>query len=127
MIKHNIISILTSLIILYLSLANSDTFDQMPLINIPNFDKIVHFGMYFTLMSAILFENRKVLKTNKYILLSSLIPVSYGILMEILQGTITTTRSASIYDILFNTAGSLTSCLIFIWITTRKEKDLNKN
>ena len=59
MIKKNIFSILVALIIMYLSLTNSHTFDKVPLIKIPNFDKIVHFGMYFRLMSVIILENRK--------------------------------------------------------------------
>ena len=53
MLKRNIFSIIVALIILYLSLASSDTFEKVPFFNIPNFDKIVHFGMYFGLMSVI--------------------------------------------------------------------------
>ena len=62
MIKKNNFSILVALIIMYLSLANSHTFEKVPLINIPNFDKIVHFGNVFWLMSVIIFENRKIHK-----------------------------------------------------------------
>ena len=62
MLKKNKFSILTALIIMYLSLTSSHTFDKLPEFHIPNFDKIVHFGMYFGLMMMIIIENRKSVK-----------------------------------------------------------------
>ncbi len=59
MIKRNIFSITVALLIMYLSLANSDTFAKSPLEEIPNFDKVVHFCMYFGFMSVIILENRR--------------------------------------------------------------------
>jgi VanZ family protein len=114
MIKKNILSILVSLIIMYLSLAGSDSFKKVN-IQIPNFDKIVHFCMYFGLMSVIIFENRRLFKSNKQIFLTGLIPLSYGILMEILQ-SLTDTRTASIYDAMANCAGIFVSILLWFWI-----------
>jgi VanZ family protein len=122
MAKKNKFSILVALIIMYLSLTSSHTFDKIPLINIPNFDKVVHFGMYFCLMSVILFENRKTLRRVSYVFLTCLIPFFYGILMEILQATLTTTRTGSIYDALANGAGVIVSVLLWLWIKPfRKE------
>jgi len=114
MVKNNIFSILVALIIMYLSLANSHTFDKVPLINIPNIDKVVHFGMYFSLMSVIIFENRKTLIKTSRLFLTGLIPLFYGILMEILQATLTVTRTGSVFDALANGAGILVS--IFLWL-----------
>jgi VanZ family protein len=114
MLKKNIFSLLVALIILYLSLANSHTFDSVPLINIPYFDKFVHFGMYFGLMSTIILEHRKTLNKPSVLLLSGLIPLFYGILIEILQATITVTRSGSFYDALADCGGILFS--IFLWL-----------
>jgi VanZ family protein len=116
MLKKNILSILVTLIITYLSLTSSHTFDKVPFINIPYLDKIVHFCMYFGLMSVILFENRKTIKSTRQIFLIALIPLFYGILMEILQETLTTTRSGSVFDAIFNLAGILVSILIWLWI-----------
>jgi VanZ family protein len=118
MIKKNKFSILSAVIIMYLSLASSHTFDKVPLINIPNFDKIVHFGLYFGFMSVIILENRTKLKNNRQLFLAGLIPFLYGILMEILQATITVTRTGSFYDALANSSGILVSILLWIWITT---------
>jgi VanZ family protein len=116
MVKKNIFSILVALIIMYLSLTNSHTFDRYSFINIPNLDKIVHFGMYFGLMSVIIFENRKALKSTGHLFLIGLIPLSYGILMEILQSTFTVTRTGSFFDAVANCAGILVSILLWLWI-----------
>jgi VanZ family protein len=127
MVKNNIFSILVALIIMYLSLANSHTFDKVPLINIPNIDKVVHFGMYFSLMSVIIFENRKTIKSISLLFLTGLIPLFYGILMEILQATLTVTRTGSFYDALANSAGILVSILLWLWIKPFKKELSDSN
>jgi VanZ family protein len=127
MVKNNIFSILVALIIMYLSLANSHTFDKVPLINIPNIDKVVHFGMYFSLMSVIIFENRKIIKSISLLFLTGLIPLFYGILMEILQATLTVTRTGSFYDALANSAGILVSVLLWLWIKPFKKELSDSN
>ena len=101
---------------MYLSLASSDTFENVALTNIPFIDKIVHFLMYFGLMSVIIFENRKSVTTIPQAFLVALIPFVYGILMEILQTTLTVTRVADLYDVVFNSAGVLASLLLWLWI-----------
>jgi VanZ family protein len=116
MVKKNIFSILVALLIMYLSLTSSDTFNKVSLFNIPFLDKIVHFGMYFVLMSVILFENRKTFISTGHIFLIALIPLFYGILMEILQSALTVSRSGSFYDVVFNSVGILVSLLLWLWI-----------
>jgi VanZ family protein len=127
MVKNNIFSILVALIIMYLSLASSHTFDKVPLINIPNIDKFVHFGMYFSLMSVIIFENRKTIKSISLLFLTGLIPLFYGILMEILQATLTVSRNGSFYDALANSAGILVSVLLWLWIKPFKKELSDSN
>ena len=116
MVKKNIFSIIVAIIIMYLSLTSSRTFEKIPIINIPNLDKIVHFGMYFGLMSVIIFENRKMLKSTRSLFLLALIPLLYGILMEILQSALTTSRTGSFYDVVSNSFGILVSLLIWLSI-----------
>jgi hypothetical protein len=120
MIKKNIFTILVALIIMYLSLANSHTFDKISLIDVPNFDKVVHLGMYFGLMSVIILENRKTIKRTVSLFLIGVIPLFYGILMEILQSTLTVTRSGSFYDGLADAAGVLFSILLWLWIKPKE-------
>jgi VanZ family protein len=122
MIKKNIFSIFVALIILYLSLASSETFENVALTNIPFIDKIVHFLMYFGLMSVIIFENRKSITTTRQVLFVAIIPFAYGILMEILQTTLTVTRVADFYDVVFNLTGVLTSLLLWLLIKPRFSK-----
>jgi VanZ family protein len=116
MIRKNILSIVVALVILYLSLAGSQTFDSVPLFNIPYFDKVVHFLMYAGFMSVILFENRKNLIRLSRIFLLALIPFFYGILMEILQAALTETRSGNIYDALSDSAGIITVVLLWYYL-----------
>jgi VanZ family protein len=55
--------------------------------------------------------------------LISLIPFFFGALMELLQSLLTSSRSGSIYDLIFNLAGILFSVLIFLIIRSfQKEK-----
>jgi VanZ family protein len=116
MIKKNFFSIIVALIILYLSLANSESFDNVFFADIPYLDKIVHFLMYAGLMSVIILENRKEISGNFKLFMIALIPLTYGILMEILQLTVTSSRNANIYDIISNSAGIVTSALLWLLI-----------
>lgn len=115
MLKKNIFSISIALFILFLSLASSDNFDTVQ-IDLPWLDKIVHFGMYFTLTSTILFEHRNSMNTKGRIFLAAVIPFLYGVIIEALQ-MLTISRSGSIADGLADLAGILVS--IFIWLLVR--------
>lgn len=116
MVWKNKFSILVALIILYLSLASASTFDKLHLSKIPFYDGIVHFGMYFGLMSAIIFENQKTLAKTRILLITSLVPLFYGILMEFLQIALTYSRQGSISDCIFNSAGIIVAMLIWLQI-----------
>ena len=116
MIRKNLFSILVALLLLFLSLTNAETFRKVQINSIPNFDKLVHFGMYFVLMTVIIIEHRKNLNNPLNLFLLALIPLSYGILMEILQLTLTSTRSGDFYDALADAAGVLASVLLWLII-----------
>jgi VanZ family protein len=114
MLKKNKFTIITALIILYLSLAGSLTFGKGGLINIPYIDKIGHFGLYFTLMSVIILEHQDLFKNTRQLLLVALIPFFFGTLMEFLQMTITENRKAEFLDALANSAGI--TIALFLWL-----------
>ena len=116
MIRRNIFSFLVALIILYLSLASSQTFNKVSFFNIPHSDKIAHICMYFGLMLVITLENFKSIRGKGQLLVIAFIPLCYGILMEILQLTFTDNRQGSFYDILFNAAGIIVSVLLWPFI-----------
>jgi VanZ family protein len=127
MIKKNFFSIMVALLLLYLSLTNTEKFHKVPLNNIPFIDKIVHMGMYFVFMSVFILEHRKTLRNSRNLFALALIPLAYGILMEILQLTLTVSRSGDIYDALADAAGILISILIWLLVKPSVKIDSDKN
>jgi len=76
-------------------------------------DKTYHLIAYFLLMLSWLyafFKKEKFQEHVKYIILGCFI---FGIIIEILQGIITSYRTASYLDILANTIGVLLAVVIF--------------
>jgi VanZ family protein len=115
MIKKNKFSILISLVIVYLSLANAKTFENAGFFDIPYLDKFAHFGLYFLFMAVIILEHRKSFSNTRQIIIIALIPVFFGGLMELAQTGFTETRKADILDIMFNTAGTATAVCIWLF------------
>jgi VanZ family protein len=112
-VKKNILSILTALVIFYLSLAPSDTFDKVNVFDFPYIDKVVHLCMYFGLTIVLLYENRSMVKNYKNLLLLAIIPFAYGILIEFLQSWFTLTRHGEFFDAVFDLIGILIALIIW--------------
>jgi len=83
------------------------------LIKVSNSDKFGHFIAYFLLSLSWLYALKGIIqkKNKKYILIFILI--SYGIIIEVLQGVLTTYRQADFYDIIANSAGVLFAAILF--------------
>lgn len=94
---------------------------------ISNIDKLLHAGAYFGLTVLWIFwmlfkRSNKTKETSsktvwQIVIGVVVIAILYGVLMEVLQGTITSYRTPDIWDILANTAGSilaLIACLLYI-------------
>lgn len=113
-VKRNIFSLIVALAIAYLSLTDPAKFNHLSISRFHNIDKAVHFAMYFTLMSAIGYENKAYLHSRIRLLVIALIPFFYGAVMEILQSLFTTYRTGSIFDFLFDLAGIMASVGLFI-------------
>jgi VanZ family protein len=122
MIKKNKFSILISLIIIYLSLANAKTFESVGLFDVPYLDKFVHFGLYFLFMTVIILEHKDSFINTRQLIVIALIPVFFGGLMELAQAGFTTTRKADILDIMFNTAGTATAVCIWLFYNPYYQK-----
>lgn len=77
-------------------------------------DKIFHFLAYFVLtflwFGAFLYNFN--FKKSKAITYASIFSVFFGIVIEVLQGTITAYRSLDIYDVVANTFGVLLAVVI---------------
>lgn len=114
MIRKNKFTIIISAVILYLSLANARTFEKAGLFDVPYLDKLVHAGLYFVFTGTLVFEHRNFFRNTRQLLLISLIPFAFGVLMEVLQADFTTTRTGDILDVLANSAGIIGA--VFLWL-----------
>lgn len=86
--------------------------NDIPKVKIPilSLDKIVHAFFYFVFTSLwFLFFLKKFNKTAplKLLILVFILSVFYGIIIEILQGVLTLTRNADVFDVLANVTGAL--------------------
>lgn len=108
-------SIIWLFIILFLSTLQVPKIPGNRLINIPHFDKLVHFSLYFIGVSFWLFDyyKKKGLWNNIVFMVIISWGVLYGILMEVLQKVVVQNRSGDILDALANTVGVLTAFLLF--------------
>lgn len=83
-------------------------------------DTLVHFLMFTVLTFLLIVGFRKQYSYHRLhhfaIRYALLVATGYGILIEVLQHTLTTTRHAEPLDLLANTAGCVFGLLIFKWI-----------
>ncbi|MFJ1429736.1 VanZ family protein [Capnocytophaga canimorsus] len=101
---------------------------EMTLNFIPHLDKVVHFTFYFvfTLLLVLLLK-KEFLFFNKNLAIytfAGIIAFVWGVGMEILQKTITNTRSADIFDVLFNTFGIVVALVFTTRLTSKCTKVL---
>lgn len=118
MVRKNLYSLIIALVILILSFTSSGTFNRLHIPNIPNLDKVVHLIMYFSLMLALIIENRSVLSDIKSYVFLATIPVMFGGLIEILQSMFTTSRTGDIMDFCFNVTGIMLS--VVVWLILKR-------
>lgn len=118
MVRKNILSSIIAIVILILSLTGQSTFSRFNIPVIPHLDKIVHASMYFALMSALIYENRSVLKGPKNYFVLATIPLIFGAAIEMMQSLFTSARSGDIFDLAFNLAGILFA--IALWLLVKR-------
>ncbi|MDG1743697.1 MAG: VanZ family protein [Polaribacter sp.] len=85
-----------------------------------NIDKLYHLFAYFTLSLFWLFSFYKKSSLKYFIVLACLI---YGILIEVIQHTLTTYRTGDYKDAIANTLGSIFGLIVFNQI--KKKIDVN--
>lgn len=97
-------------------------------LNIPYFDKIVHLAFYLIagILASLYLQSDKTgeggRKARRIKFLLGLI--GYGIIIEVLQGSLTTYRSAEILDVLANSAGALLG-IGSMWVLNTKRAGTN--
>ena len=80
----------------------------------------MHFFAYAALNLSWLIAFKEREKINKVKLLISILVLSYGIIIEVLQGIITNYRQADILDILANFIGIILSVVFFSLFLEKK-------
>ncbi len=115
MLKKNIYTVTVSLIILYLSLATPKSIVRTGIFDIPHFDKLAHFGLYFLLMGTMIIEHRKSLTDTRKLMMMSLIPLFFGISIEFIQSLFTRNRTGEILDGIADAAGVAVAVLLWIF------------
>ena len=110
--KIFIVAFLVTFAILYLSLKKMPNSD----INISHLDKVQHSIAYFILSISWLFAFAK--KRNKITIVAACI--LFGILIEILQQTVTNYRTGDYLDVIANSVGVLLGLLLFNQFSIKK-------
>jgi len=115
LIKKYYLSIIVALLIIWLSLSDSNSINPARLFSFPYSDKVSHLLAYSGLTLVLLFDscNRSIRGKINYAIL--LIPVLLGLVLEYLQYLVTKTRQAEMLDFLADLAG-IVLCLIFIFV-----------
>jgi VanZ family protein len=113
-IKYHGFSILCGAGIFILCTIQIPPQDNIPLF--PNFDKVVHFMMYFVLSLSIVLETIHVkTQARKSILrtffIALIISAIFGGAIELIQGGLTDYRSADMMDWIFDMGGAVAACL----------------
>ncbi|MFW0738636.1 VanZ family protein [Flavobacterium sp. T12S277] len=116
-------AIICSGIITYFCLTDSS---NIPAVNFPSIDKIVHFCFHFGFTISWILFFKKELKGKapddfKAYLISFIFSVFFGITIEILQSVLTVTRASDVTDVLANALGALFG--IFAAIVFKKQID----
>lgn len=93
------------------------TLKGLPEVQISFADKIFHFLAYsvFVVLWYFAFFYTFKLEKTKAILYAFIFAVAFGIIIEVLQDTMTVSRALDVYDALANTLGALLSAIV-LWI-----------
>ena len=108
-----------AVIIFFLSSLSVPKIPGAKLIDIPHFDKFVHFSLYAVLLTLWLIDYFKVTKNplKRTVLIIIIASVLYGGIMEVIQKVLLQGRSGDFFDFLANTLGIFTALLMFRYIT----------
>ena len=94
---------------------------HIPRVSIPNFDKVVHTGIYVVFAALTFYgwtmQNQFDGLHKKTVLKIILLLASYGLMIEVMQETLTTDRHFEWFDELANTTGTIigTLCSWLYW------------
>lgn len=128
MLRKSIYTILFISWVVIITMLSLFSFSEMDLdtgsLNVPYADKIVHFTFYmvFGVAGSLSLRERTMgnLGLRKTLLIVLVFAILYGILMEVLQYTLTMDRMAELGDVLANTLGAFAGIGLIRWIFSKK-------
>lgn len=116
-IKQHINSFLWALIIMIMCGAPSSSFPTVQFFNIPHFDKVIHFGLYVIFTLLLISETNAKRKLGglerKAIIISLVIAIAYGLLIELMQLLVFESRGAEFWDFVANATGAISAVLTY--------------
>jgi VanZ family protein len=107
--------VMLALIILYGSVTAGSNLNKVNIFQINNIDKFIHLTFYFLLsvsFQSSLLRNTLINKKEQ-ILITLVLVISYGLIMEVFQFYFTSDRSAELFDALANTLGCIFGILLY--------------
>lgn len=111
---------LWALVILVLCGMPGKDIPHISFLEIPNFDKLVHAGIFFVLILLIvrgfLLQTTFIKLRQSAKLIAFIICVVYGSLLEIMQGTLCQGRTADVFDFFADSFGAAAGLLLYNWI-----------
>nr|WP_320117722.1 VanZ family protein [uncultured Marinifilum sp.] len=120
-------NIIWAIIIFILCSVPGDDLPKTSAFEIPYFDKIVHFGMFFVmgifLLAELSFQTR--LKRKSRIIVSLLVIAFYGAIIEYLQQNFFVNRSGDYADLAADIIGGITAIFMYQWLKIKKDLLLN--
>ena len=116
-------SIIVFAVILAASIIPASEVQMVHLFSLPNFDKLIHTGMYFTFSFVLIYDGFKVkpgLSRKNIYLVSAFTAVLYGGILEIFQSILTRSRSGDWFDFLADALGVVVA--LGIWSVLKKPR-----
>jgi VanZ family protein len=94
--------------------------DQFPKVGVSGLDLIIHFFFYsiFNLLLIVgnIQQEKFIFLRNRPVSWAFLISISYGLIIELLQGTVFVSRGAELSDAVANSMGSVVGWVLFLII-----------
>ena len=115
--KPNLLTISWALLIMILCGIPGRDIPHISFLEMLSFDKWVHAGVFFVLtllaVRGFRLQVRSGALKNRALVIALVLCISYGGVLEILQGTLFKERSADIYDFIANSFGCILAALLY--------------
>jgi VanZ family protein len=127
MLRNHWKSLAWAILVFILFSIPSSQVEKVSLIQIPHFDKLIHFIMLMVLALLLISEfnkHRRIYNVSPNAFLwAAIISIGYGAVLEILQHFVFTSRYASLWDIMANFLG-VTAALFLYRLVNRATRGI---